>query len=430
MARARGANSVMALAFASSYGAIAASGYMFMPFVVSNLGEEQGLIESDLLGAGREALAPSDDVVNDEGDITVPVDLRRFGVWLKMLLGSPTTTQGVAATGAYTFTAQPANNAILTIGGQAITFVTGTPAANQVKIGATLKETLQNAVWHLNSSAVVAISNQTYALNLAGTAISITSKTIGTGGNSVTIVAGTSPATNATASGATLAGGSASGPYNHVFSSGAISLPDAAIEIGQPDAPAFVTNYGAMLDRMVIALQRSGHLNAVLSLVAQGETDPVASTTAGTPSEVTIERFAQASGLISRQGAPLGEVVTGRLSISNGLEKAENLRPDGRIDGADPAKFSVTPQFVIRFADTVMQALAATGAPVDFSFGWSIAAGKTLTFRMEGVRLPKKAKRPITGPGGIQATYDGMAQKGAVTAKTLIVTLVNDVASY
>jgi hypothetical protein len=420
----------MALAFASSYGAIAASGYMFMPFVVSNLGEAQGLIESDLLGAGREGLAPSDDVVNNDGDVTVPVDLRRFGVWLKMLLGAPTTTQGVAASGAYVFSAQPAANAIITIGGQAITFVSGTPAANQVKIGATLKETLQNAVWHLNSSAVAAISAQTYSLNLAGNTIGILSKTIGVGGNSVTIVAGSTPATNATASGATLAGGSASGPYNHVFSSGAMSLPDAAIEIGQPDVPAYSTNYGAMLDRMVIALQRSGHLNAVLSFICQGETDPVGSTTAGTPSEAVIERFAQGSGLVSRQGVPLGEVVSGSLPISNGLEKAENIRPDGRIDGSDPAKFSVSPQLVLRFADTAMQALAAAKAPVDIAFNWTIAAGKSLTFRVPSTRLPPKAKRPITGPGGIQATYEGMAQKDAALGKTLIVTLVNDVASY
>lgn len=428
MARARGANSVMALAFAASYGAVPASGYMFMPFVISDLGEEQGLLESDLLGAGREALPPSDDVVNDDGNLTVPVELRRFGVWLKMLLGAPTTTQGVAATGAYVFSAQPTASATITIGGQAITFVSGTPAANQVKIGATLKETLQNAVWHLNSSAVAAILAQTYALNLAGTTINITSKTIGTGGNSVTIVAGGT--SNATASGATLAGGSASGPYNHVFSSGAITLPDTAIEIGQPDVPAFSTNYGAMLDRMVIALQRSGHLNAVLSLICQGETDPVASTTAGTPTEVAIERFVQAAGLVSRQGVPLGEVVSGNLTISNGLEKAENIRPDGRIDGSDAAKFSVNPQLVIRFADTVMQALAASKLPVDVSFGWSLGAGKSLTFRIPGVRLPPKAKRPITGPGGIQATYAGMAQKDLTLGKTLIVTLVNDVASY
>jgi hypothetical protein len=430
MARARGANSVMALAFASTYGAIPGSGYMKMPFAQSNLGEEQGLIESDLLGAGREALPPSEDVVNNEGDITVPVDLRRFGVWLKMLLGAPTTTQGVAASGSFVFTAQPANNATISIGGQAITFVTGTPVANQVKIGATLKETLQNAVWHLNASAVAAILAQTYALNLDGNTIVVTSKTIGTGGNSVALAASTTPASNATASAATLAGGSASGPYNHVFSSGALSLPDAAIEIGQPDVPAFSTSYGAMLDRMVIALQRSGHLNATLSLVCQGETDPVAATTAGTPSEATLERFVQAIGLVSRQGVPLGEVVSGRLSISNGLEKAENIRPDGRIDGADPAQFSVTPQLVLRFADTVMQALAASKAAVDVSFGWSLGAGKSLTFRLPSVRLPPKAKRPITGPGGIQATYEGMAQRHDTLGKTLIVTLVNDVASY
>jgi hypothetical protein len=92
MARARGANAIMAAAFETTYGTPPGSGFRKLPFVSSNLGEEQGLIASDLLGYGREPLAPSKDVINNDGDVVVPIDLRNFGNWLKLFMGQPTST--------------------------------------------------------------------------------------------------------------------------------------------------------------------------------------------------------------------------------------------------------------------------------------------------------------------------------------------------
>lgn len=50
MARARGANAIMAAAFEATYGTAPATGYQKLPFVSSALGDEQDLIASDLLG--------------------------------------------------------------------------------------------------------------------------------------------------------------------------------------------------------------------------------------------------------------------------------------------------------------------------------------------------------------------------------------------
>lgn len=99
MARARGANAVMAGAFEATYGTAPVGGFKKLPFVSAALGDEQGLIASDLLGYGREPLPPSRDVVNNEGDVVVPVDLRNFGNWLKLLMGAPSSveTTGVFA---------------------------------------------------------------------------------------------------------------------------------------------------------------------------------------------------------------------------------------------------------------------------------------------------------------------------------------------
>jgi len=428
MARARGANAVMALAFESAYGTPPGSGFKRVPFVSAALGEQQNLIESDLLGYGRDPQQPARDVINNDGDVVVPLDLRNFGYWLKLLLGAPATTQGTAASGSFTFDAQPANNSTISIGGADWTFVSSAPSGDESLIGATLLETLTNAVIGLNKSATAALVAQTYSLNLAGNAIIVTSDTIGIGGNSVALDASTAPDSNATASGATLAGGSASGPYNHVFTSGALSLPSAAIEIGMPDVPSYGMNFGAMADKLSIQLQRSGLLNGTISVIAQGETRNGASG-AGSPTEQAIERFTQFTGQIRRDGVPLGNVVSGQFSYANGLDKVEVIRPDGRIAGADPAMLAVTGQVGVRFADTSLLDLAVAGTPIELVFEWSIAAGKLLRFTVHNVNLPKP-KLPITGPAGVQATFDWQASEHPVLAKTCTATLVNDLSAY
>ena len=206
MARAQGANAALNLSFETIYGTVPGSAFKKVPFVSASLGEQQNLIDSDLLGYGRDPQIPVRDVINNDGDIVVLLDLRNFGYWLKLLLGTPTTIAGVAATGSFTFTAQPATSATINIGGTAFTFVASGPTATQILIGSSLADTLANAVIALKASAVGAISAQDYALDFTGTIIQVVSKTIGTTGNSVTLAASSAPASNATASGATLSG--------------------------------------------------------------------------------------------------------------------------------------------------------------------------------------------------------------------------------
>src|SRR4029453_15198878 len=66
-----------------------------MPFNRCNLGSEQGLSDDPVLGQGRDPLAPLQDVINDEGDIVVPVDPRYLGLWLTGLLGDPDPTDNL-----------------------------------------------------------------------------------------------------------------------------------------------------------------------------------------------------------------------------------------------------------------------------------------------------------------------------------------------
>lgn len=430
MARARGANAVMALKNETTYGTPPGGNYQKVRFTTEDLGEEQSLVASEVLGNGRDPVRPAKDVVNNTGSIGIPLDLRDLGYWLKLLFGAPTSTQGIAATGNYLFSAQPVNNSILTINSQAITFVTGAPAANQVQIGTTLADTIAAAVVALNASAVAAISASTYSSDLAGTTIFIVYDTLGTGGNAITIVAGTSPATNATASGATLSGGSASGQFNHVFTSGALVLPSAAIEMQSPEIPSYGMNFGVMINSIGIALQRSGNLAATLGYVAQGETRS-GSSAAGSPTVNTFERFSQFSGQISRDGVPLGEIVSGNYNYNNGLDTVDVIRSDGRIAGADPGLASAIGTIITRFSNTTMLNLAVNGTAVELRHNWQIGAAvaKSLTLITHQVDLPKP-KVPITGPNGIQTTFNYQGSSHPTIGRMATAILVNDLSSY
>ncbi len=312
MARARGANALMAGAFESVYGTPPVSGYKRLPFVSSNLGEEQNLIADDLLGYGREPLPPSLDVINNAGDLTVPVDVRNFGSWLKLYFGNPTSTDDT-------------------------------------------------------------------------------------------------------------------GVYSHAFTSGASVLPSMSIEVGLPEVPSYGMNFGVRGNTMRIGMQRSGQLAATLGLIAKGETKAGA-TAAGTPSQAEVRRFSQFTGSVKREGAQLGSVVSAEFTFTNNLDPVETIRSDGRIEDADPGMVGMTGSIVTRFADTVLLDQAQSGEPCEVSFGWAIDADTSLTFLVPAVYLPR-AKQPVSGPGGVQATFNWQAARGA-GGHVCIATLVNDVASY
>lgn len=92
MARAVGARSELAFVFESTYGTAPASGYTQMPFASAGLGSEQPLNANELLGYGRDPLAPTKDVTTVDGDVVVPIDAQGFGHWLKAAFGAPTTS--------------------------------------------------------------------------------------------------------------------------------------------------------------------------------------------------------------------------------------------------------------------------------------------------------------------------------------------------
>jgi hypothetical protein len=312
MARAYGANAQLLGKFESAYGTVPSGNFIKFPFVSSELGSEQGLIASDLLGQGRDPAQPIRDVIKVTGDVVVPVDARNFGHWLKALLGAPVTT--------------------------------GTD------------------------------------------------------------------------------------PYTHTYKSGASSLPSIALEVGMPDIPAYFMNAGVRVNSAQLSFARSGAANATLNCIAQGE-DRGGSSDGGTPTSAALTRFNQFQGSVKKDGTQLGNVTGAQLTYTNNLETIETIRADGKIDGADPTIAALTGTIDVRFADTALIDAATDNTPVELAFAYTIDADTHLIFTAHEVYLPKP-KLAISGPGGVQASFNWQAAKNTTAGCMLTVELLNDVETY
>jgi len=312
MARAQGARAQMALAFETTYGTPPVGGFTKMPFASTSLGSEQPLLNSELLGYGRDPLPPIKDAVTADGNVVVPIDAEAFGFWLKAAFGDPVTT---------------------------------------------------------------------------GT-----------------------------------------GPYTHEFRSGGWTLPSLSIETGMPEIPRFAMYSGCVLDTLSWQMQRSGLLTASASLVAQGESIAAASA-AGTLADLGLQRFGHFNGSITRNGTALGNIVSAEITYANTLDRVETIRSDGRIDGADPSIAALTGRVEVRFADQVLVTQAINGDPCALEFAYVLPSGESLTLTAHAVYLPRP-RIEISGPQGVQATFDWQAARDSTLGRMCTVALINAIEEY
>lgn len=312
MARAQGAREGLAVAFETVYGTSPTTGYRKLPFVSNALGESQDLLENELLGFGRDPLAPDIDSPNVAGDIVVPIDAEAFGVWLKATFGQPVTT--------------------------------------------------------------------------------------------------------------------GAGPYTHTFTTGGWTLPSLSVEKQNPEVPHFGMSAGVRLNQMNFAMQRSGFLTATLGLMGQSETLDV-ETGAGSPTAYDLIRFVQRHGSISRNGSPMGNVVSSELTYSNNLDMVEVVGNGGLIAGLDPSIASMRGTFVIRFDNQALLTQAINGSSCALVYGMSRPTGESLTVTLPRVFLPRP-RIETSGPAGVQATFDWQASQQANGAAMATIVLVNEVETY
>ena len=422
MPRAQGARALMAFAFEGVYGTPPGSGFRQVPFVSTDLGGEQPLLDNEVLGFGRDPLAPSRDAFNADGSVVIPMDVENLGLWLKATFGQPVTTGSVAATGSFTFSAQPVASSTITVAGTVFTFVASGAVGNQINIGANLAATMTALAVVLNASGVPAVAAATYTAT--ANAINIVFDALGHAGNAFTLAASTTPASNATPSGATLTGGA----NDHTFTSGGWTLPSIAVETQMPEVPRFSMYSGAVVDELSWEMKRAGLLQATVKLIAQGES-VVAASVAGSLSALNYKRFGHFNGSVLRDGVAIANITQARVNYMNNLERIDAIRGDGRVEGVDPSIAALKGQIVTRFSDLTLFNQAIAGSPCALQFSHTISTSEKFVFTAHAVYLPRP-RVPIEGPGGVEATFDWQAALATSPARMATAVLTNGVAAY
>ncbi len=83
----------------------------------------------------------------------------------------------------------------------------------------------------------------------------------------------------------------------------------------------------------------------------------------------------------------------------------------------------------VRFDGATLVAEAANGELVAIKCGFSMAEGWQVYFELFRVFLPKP-KYAVSGPGGVEARFDGRAASDETAGTLLRARLLNDVARY
>jgi len=223
------------------------------------------------------------------------------------------------------------------------------------------------------------------------------------------------------------------GTFTHVFTSGGDDIPSLTLELGHPKltVPKFERATGIKLGEWQIDLARTGPARSTFTAIGQGVAAPVAAADAA-PLVFDLTRFNNSRGSIEVDAVQLANVTGGSLSFSNGLDPVETIRADGKIDGVDEGEATASGSVDLRFStDTTVTDAIDAETPVALQYGWTIpgASGFHLTIDLPRVFFPQ-VKNPVTGPGGISATYNWQAAKDSVAGHMMQVTLKNDVAAY
>jgi len=216
--------------------------------------------------------------------------------------------------------------------------------------------------------------------------------------------------------------------YTHTFISGASALPSLSVEVGMPEVPSFFMELGVRANSMQLNFQRSGAANATVNCLAQGEVRNN-TTQGGTPTSLDFTRFNQFQGNLRKDGTLLANVTGAQLTYTNNVEPIETIRSDGKIEAADPTVAALSGSIDVRFADTSLIDLATNNTAVELEFAYTIDANKSFILTAHEVYLPKP-KLAVSGPGGVQASFNWQASKDETLNKMMTIVLKNDVGSY
>lgn len=218
--------------------------------------------------------------------------------------------------------------------------------------------------------------------------------------------------------------------YTYTFTSGK-ALVDAFIETGHPQMPKYYGHLGVKMDSMTFSFDRTGTPQIQMVVHQQGETKPVptASQVVTTLPDLARLLASAPKGAIKMNGTAVASLQSGKLTIGNGLEPDLTIRNDGLVDGYDDGLVSLQGSIVVRFATGPLLTAVEAQSAVELEFSYQLSATQAVIITVHEVIMPDPQKS-ISGPGGIDVTYDFTGEKDAALNKSFTIVLKNQIADY
>ena len=223
---------------------------------------------------------------------------------------------------------------------------------------------------------------------------------------------------------------SGSGPYTHVFTSGALTISSYSFEKAFPNIGAFYHDLGARAGGFTITTAPTGASEATINLMALQEPPATSATIAGTPVVTPYRRFMAPSGSVKRNGTALAGITGGSITFSNNIDAAIALRSDNRVEAMDYGQATGGGSLTLRFSGTEgvdADAFAATPSSVEYDL--VLDANTSLSFLYPQCWF-KPVGPAIQGPGAITRDFSFIAGNDGTAPGLLVVTLRNGVAGY
>jgi hypothetical protein len=217
------------------------------------------------------------------------------------------------------------------------------------------------------------------------------------------------------------------GPYTHVFSSGN-DIPSLSVE--ETHAQLSPVQYrlikGLKLGSAEVDLSPDGALRMKFSGIAQSH-EVRSTVSSGTPTGFTGAKFQQSNCEVRLDDVAIGQLTSGKFTISNGLEAVETIRADSMIEAADEGERSSEGEIMVRLAANTETVFDTTSAPKALKIVYTLG---TITLTLEWARVFFEGAAPsISGPGGISVSRNWRAAKPA-SGPLCRVTLINSIVSY
>lgn len=218
--------------------------------------------------------------------------------------------------------------------------------------------------------------------------------------------------------------------YTHVWKSGLDELVFYSIEHGQADiTPTFFQlARGVLVNTMNLSFSSSGYMNAELGMMGFANTRS-ATSGAGTPTAYSGSRFLQQQNGIKRNGTDIGKVTDATIRFNNGITVDRYVGGQGLPGDLTLGLTQVTGELMLRLQDTQLFDDSENKTVVDLELLLTRSATSSLSIMMNKVEISAQGA-PLQGPAGIQARFNFSAFKDAIDPESLVVTMVNEKASY